>query len=155
MISKREEEEARQEVKTPEQRIVNLNAKLHALRAPIERVNEELSAAFEDLRRACAHDRLLVMRGRQTWGDVRRCINCGLTEDETIHSTGFHVLRDRTDVWMKRVRNLDEWNKLSPARTLLIEWCYGDKDHPQHYVPYGTLTKGRGTRCKDYEGSFE
>lgn len=125
------------------------------IRESYQQRTRHIKYLFEQLRTVCPHTHLVEMRGRQTWGHKRMCSNCGLIEDETIHSTGFHVLRDRTDVWKKTARTRDEWDSLAPAYTQLIEWCYGDKDHPQHWVPIGQLTKGNGTRCAEYTGFFE
>jgi hypothetical protein len=87
--------------------------------------------------------------------DVGRTAGLCYIEDETRHSTGFHVLRAGPDVYMRKVSSRKEWYEFLPNSTLEIEWCYGDKNHPQHWVPIGQLTKGNGTRCAEYTGFFE
>lgn len=136
----------------PKETIERLSAELRLLRAPVDRAERRLTEAYDELRKLCVHNHLIVMR--TSWGYKRMCSECGLVEDETTHGTGFHVLKDRRDVWMKTVNTRDQWDRLKPRRSLLIEWCYGDKDHPSHWVPAGTLLKGGGTRCAAYEGSF-
>jgi hypothetical protein len=132
-----------------------IEQELAELSVPVKTKGQELRDAFDELRKTCKHTNLVFMRGRNGWGDKRMCASCGLVEDETVHGTGFHVLRDRGDVWMKRARDRMEWETLGPTFTQLIEWCYGDKDHPPHCVPAGTLLKGNGTRCAEYTGYFE
>lgn len=138
----------------PSETIKYLEGELRALMVPVRQKQRQLTEAYEELRKLCVHNHLIKMRGT-SWGDKHMCANCGLIEDEAKGGSGFHVLKDRGDVWMKRVSTRHEWDKLAPARTLMIGWCYGDACHPAHYVPIDTLTKGRGTRCAAYTGSFE
>jgi len=122
------------------------------IRESYNRRARHIKYLFEQLRRVCPHTHLVEARGWHKWGHKRMCTICGLIEDETLHSTGFHVLRDGVDVWKKQTTLPQEWDSLAPSHTVQIEWCYGDKDHPQHWVPRGQLTKGNGTRCSEYEG---
>ena len=105
---------------------------------------------YDKLRKVCPHERLIARR--VSWGSKRMCVACGVIEDETTHGAGFHVLTARADnVYIRSDVNRDEWERLSPPYTLLIDWCYGNKDHPAHWVEAGRLVSSGGTRCAEAE----
>jgi hypothetical protein len=124
-------------------------ATVNELEAEIRVIRYRIGDELASIRANCAHERVYRTDSMASIGYLWMCADCLIEAegyDPNVFAKGKFVMDlSSRDFFAHRA---DE------ARPLYAR-CYGDKHHPTHICPVHDLTKGSGTRCRNYTGFFD